>query len=495
MQLLFELIVIGIVLALTAVLAAYETAISAVTHARLVALERANVRGAAAAVAMKSRIERSLAVVQLGMTLLSAIAGACGGASVEESFAPLLEKNLGLSAGASHTLALVAVVIPLAALTVVFAELAPKVLAIRHRERVACILSPAMRYIADVLAPVANLLEGVVRRVLALASRLAGRRGAPNPETTSLHELTAAAALARTAKLIGAREERIVSSAALLSSRTLGEIELPAADISMLSIEASLESALVQAHLDMHTRFPVARDTRDPQTIEGYISFKDLVAQLKMAEQSTGLRAIVRPIRRIARSTTIAKSLDILVKERSHIALVVGDDERVSGLVTLEDIIEELVGDIEDEYDRLPSFLTQAGDGWIVGGGLPLATLMKQLELPVPDVRAKTASFGTESTIGAPTAASVSGSASSSVSGSTSGSASATATATASRVGTPTASAIAAATTTPASVADWVQQRLGHAPTGGESINADGILLLVRKLRRKRLAEAFVRRR
>jgi magnesium and cobalt exporter, CNNM family len=491
MQLLLELIVIGIVLALTAVLAAYETAISAVTHARLVALERANVRGAAAAVAMKSRIERSLAVVQLGMTFLSAIAGACGGASVEESFAPILEQRFGLSAGASHTLALVAVVIPLAALTVVFAELAPKVLAIRHRERVACLLSPAMRYLAEVLAPVATLLEGAVRRVLALASRLSGRRGAPNPETTSLHELTAAAALARTAKLIGAREERIVSSAALLSSRTLGEIELPAADISMLSIDASLESALVQAHLDMHTRFPVARDPKDPQTIEGYISFKDLVAQLKMAEQSTGLRAIVRPIRRISRSTTIAKSLDILVKERSHIALVVGDDERVSGLVTLEDIIEELVGDIEDEYDRLPSFLTAAGDGWIVGGGLPLATLMKQLGLPVPDVRAKTASFATDSTVGAPAAISASASAS----GTAGGSSSATATATASRVGTATASAIAAASMTPASVADWVQQRLGHAPTGGESITADGILLLVRKLRRKRLAEAFVRRR
>jgi putative hemolysin len=487
MQLLFELIVIGVVLALTAVLAAYETAISAVTHARLVALERANVRGAAAAVAMKSRIERSLAVVQLGMTFLSAIAGACGGASVEENLAPALERRLGLSAGASHTLALVAVVIPLAALTVVFAELAPKVLAIRHRERVACILSPSIRVLADVLAPVATLLEGVVRRVLALASRLSGRRGAPNPETTSLHELTAAAALARTAKLIGAREERIVSSAALLSSRTLDEIELPAADISMLSIDASLESALVQAHLDMHTRFPVARDVKDPQTIEGYVSFKDLIAQLKMAEQSSGLRAILRPIRRIERTTTIAKSLDTLVRERSHIALVVAESGRVTGLVTLEDIIEELVGDIEDEYDRLPSFLTPAGDGWIVGGGLPLATLMKQLELPVPDVRAKTASFAAESTAGASAAASASAAATDSRS--------ASATATASRTGTATASAILTASQNPASIADWVQLRLGHPPTGGESISADGILLLVRKLRRKRLQEAFVRRR
>jgi putative hemolysin len=451
MQLLFELIVIGVVLALTAVLAAYETALSAVSHTRLLALEKTNVRGAAAAVLMKSSMERSLAVVQLGMTLLSAIAGACGGASVEESFAPLLEQRFGFSPGAAHTLALVAVVIPLAAFTVVFAELAPKVLAIRHRERVACILSPTMRGLAEVLAPVATLLEAVVKRVLALASKLSGGRVAAVPEATTLHELTAAAALARTAKLIGAREERIVSSAALLSSRSLGEIELPATDISMLPIDATLEAALVHAHLDMHTRFPVARDTADPQTIEGYVSFKDLVALLKMAEAGTGMRAIMRPIRKIARTTTIAKALDTLVHERSHIALVVGDDARVTGLITLEDIIEELVGDIEDEYDRLPSFCTPTGDGWIVGGGLSLETLMRRLELPMP----------AQATVNA---------------------------------NAPPAPA-ATATQPPLSIADWAHQRLAHAPTGGETINADGITLFVRKLRRKRVAEAFVRRR
>jgi len=457
MQLLFELIVIGVVLALTAVLAAYETALSAVTHTRLVALEKANVLSAAATVAMKTNIKRNLAVVQLGMTFLSAIAGACGGASVEESFAPVLERRLHFSPGASHTLALVAVVIPLAAITVVFAELAPKVLAIRHRERVACVLSPAMRELARVLAPVATLLEAVVKRVLALASKLTGGRVASQKETTSLHELTAAAALARTAKLIGAREERIVSSAALLSSRSLGEIELPAGDISMLSIDATLESALIHAHLDMHTRFPVARDPADPQTIEGYVSFKDLVALLKMSEHGAEMRAIMRPIRKLARDVTIAKALDTLVHERSHIALVVRADGRITGLVTLEDIIEELVGDIEDEYDRLPSFITPTGDGFIVGGGLTLESMMRRLELPVPELKPA----GTTS----------------------------------SATATPAAPAAATATQAPTSVADWVHQRLARAPAGGESITADGIQLLVRKLRRKRVAEAFVRRR
>jgi len=432
MPLLPEFLAIAVVLALTAILAAYETAISSVTLARLVALEKANAAGAAAAVAMKNGIERTLAVVQLGMTFCNAIAGAFGGATVEETLAPFLMDRLGFSPATAHTLALAAVVIPLGVVTVVFAELAPKVLAIRHKEGVACALSPAMKGLATLLAPVATLLEAVVKRVLRIASR-ARRRGEPvSAETNSLHELTAAAALARTANLIGAREERIVASAALLSSRDLGEIELPAVDISLLPIDATLETALVRSHLDMHTRFPVARVESDPQTIEGYVTFKDLVAMLKMAEGAVGLRAIMRPIKRIARSTTIAKALDTLVRERSHIALVVSDDDRVTGLVTLEDIIEELVGDIEDEFDRLPAHCTPTGDGFIVGGGITLETLHKRLDLPPPPHNA--------------------------------------------------------------TLADWAHQRLEKAPTGGESIAGDGMQALVRKLRRKKVAEAFVRR-
>jgi putative hemolysin len=432
MPLLAEFLAIAIVLALTAVLAAYETAISAVTLARLVALEKANVHGATAAVAMKRAIERTLAVVQLGMTFSNAIAGAFGGATVEESFAPWLVRELRFSPAAAHSVALAAVVIPLGVLTVVFAELAPKVLAIRHKEGVACALSPAMRELARLLAPFATLLESVVKGVLRIASRARGKRGAAAVEATMLHELTAVAALARTANLIGAREERIVASAAQLSSRSLDEIELPAADISLLPSDATLETALVRAHLDMHTRFPVARVESDPQTIEGYVTFKDLVAMLKMADGTSGLRAITRPIKRIARTTTIAKALDTLVRERSHIALVVSDDDRVTGLVTLEDIIEELVGDIEDEFDRLPSHCTPAGDGFIVGGGITLEALHRRLDLPPPHANA--------------------------------------------------------------TLADWAQQQLAKAPTGGEAIAADGMQVLVRKLRRKRVAEAFVRR-
>jgi putative hemolysin len=436
-----DLLVVAVLLGFNALFAAYEMALSAVSMSRLHSLQKLGMRGAAAAVRMKQQIERSLAVVQLGITLMGAITGAYGGAEVGQQLAPALESRFGLSPRAAGALALAAAVVPLAILTIVFAELAPKVLAIRHKERVACTLSPGMALFARIAAPAVTLLEGSVQALLALLTRLRGKRGPEVKDTSSLHELQAAAALARTSKLIGAREERIVTAAAQLSSRQLREIALPAADISLIPSTLTLEEALVRAHLDMHTRFPVARDVSDPQTIEGYITFKDLVALLKMGDGTTGLRAITRPLQRIAGSRSIAMALDEMVHGRTHIALVVDEPGRVTGLVTLEDILEELVGDIEDEWDRLPNHFVPTGEGAIVGGGVAVDLVRRK--------------FGVESGAAEP---------------------------------------VAAAVDRPLQLADWLQRELGRSPNGGETIELAGLQLLVRKLRRKRLAEAFVRK-
>jgi CBS domain containing-hemolysin-like protein len=159
--------------------------------------------------------------------------------------------------------------------------------------------------------------------------------------------------------------------------------------------------------------------------------------------------------------------------------------------VTLEDIIEELVGDIEDEYDRLPSFMTPTGDGFIVGGGIPLASVMHKFELPMPDLKAAAAS----GVVGAPANRPASRTPTATAQAIATGPTVVTAPP---LVKTPVVASSPPAAPSPASsvtIADWAHERLGHAPTGGESINADGIQLLIRKLRRKRVAEAFVRRR
>jgi putative hemolysin len=125
----------------------------------------------------------------------------------------------------------------------------------------------------------------------------------------------------------------------------------------------------------MHTRFPVAERPGDPQSIVGYVTFKDLVALMRLSPYEASLRAVVRPLPSITAELKLATCLERLIREHTHIALVRDAADNVVGLITLEDILEELVGDIQDEYDRLPTHVTPAGKAWVAGGGISLPRL------------------------------------------------------------------------------------------------------------------------
>lgn len=373
-----ELLIIAALVLFNGVFTGYEMALAAVTVARLQVLVRENRAGAKAALYMKQNMEASLAGVQVAITLLGASAAAIGGAGAAEGIQPLLRDRLGLSPTVAWTLAIGLVVIPLTVFTIMFGELAPKVFSLRNKEWVSLRLSPLMRWFCFSVWPAVWLLEGAVVLLMTWSERLWRPRvshGAKS-EATELLELRAHAAHARASRLIGAREEGIILGAARFSSRTVREIMLPAEFISMLDVNAPLSESLVTAHLDMHTRFPVAERVGDPESILGYVNFKDLVALIRLSRpQEPSLRAILRPLPSLRADLMLAACLECLIREHTHIALVRESAGRIVGLVTLEDILEELVGEIQDEYDRLPVHAVPSGWGWVVGGGTSLERL------------------------------------------------------------------------------------------------------------------------
>jgi putative hemolysin len=232
-----------------------------------------------------------------------------------------------------------------------------------------------MAWLAMAVRPGVWILSASVRVIMHWGERFRPHAPSGKSESAELQELRALAALARASQLIGAREEGIIVSAARLSSRPVREGMLRAEHISMLDANSSLAEALIAGHLDLHTRFPVTEHAGDPQSIVGYANFKDIVACMRLAGHNPGLRSVVRPIPSIRDDIPLSACLEEIIREHTHIALVRDAQGRVVGMITLEDVMEELLGDIQDEYDRMPLHIKASGAAWVVGGGVSLARL------------------------------------------------------------------------------------------------------------------------
>lgn len=375
------LLVILAMLLANALFAAYELALASVRVNRLKALAEQRRRGAATALKMKNRMEGSLAVVQLGITLVGAIAAAAGGASAEEDLGPWLAARLAVPEYWADLLALAMIVIPLAGITIIAGELIPKVLAIKNAEFVCTLLSPAMWVFNLLVYPAVWLLEGVTKAFVVLVERaFPSQQG--DDHQTGLHELRAQVNVLRASQAIGMQEERIILQASRLSSMKVGDIMMPEDDIVMVLADAPLSENLVIAHMDLHTRFPVTARRGDPQAIIGYVTFKDMVLLAKTHPGNPILREIVRPLISLAADLRLSEALRRMTAEHQHLALVRSDGGRVAGMITQEDIFEELVGDIQDEFDRLPKHISPAGQQLVVGGGVTLAHLRTTLQRP-----------------------------------------------------------------------------------------------------------------
>jgi putative hemolysin len=428
----YELVVIVLMLALNAVFAAYEMGLASISRARIAVLVNDRRKGAAEAAFMKDNMEASLAVIQLGITLFAAIAAAAGGAGAQAAIAPYLAQAWHISMTLARVIAVAFVIIPLTLAIIIFAELVPKIFALNNKEWIVLKLSPVMKILAQITDPFVSIIEVVVKKVVTAASKL--RPQTSGAQTPWIHELRAAVSLARTSKLMGEREEKIVLAAANLSTHLVRDIMIPAHDISMIYMGSSLAQALVTAHLDMHTRFPVCTLDGDPQSIQKYVNFKDIVSALRVNPSDPTLKGISRPITKVKEDLPLSSLLEMMIQERTHIVIVVSGDDTVLGMVTLEDIIEELVGEIEDEFDRLPNYVYSCSTGWIMGGGVPMTIVA--------------------STAGLDWSARFTG-----------------------RVPT---------------LAEWCMQILGKPLAGGETIESDNLRVIPRKFRRKKVLEATV---
>ena len=339
----------------------------AVVSSRRVRLEQQAEKGdrrARAALTLSREPNEFLSTVQIGITLIGILSGAVGGATVSRRLDVLLER-LPLLAPYSEWLSFALVVAVITFLSVVVGELVPKRLALANPERLACAMAPSMRWLSRVSGPVVHLLSHSTEALV----KLLGVSSSSEPDITE-DEIKAMIRQGADSGVFEEVEHDMVQRVLRLGDRTIKTLMTPRTDICWLDLEESLETSLQEILESTHSRFPVGRGSLDDCL--GVVRVRNLLSA-KITGQSINLEELLQPPLFIAESTRALSVLEHFKRSGIHIALVTDEFGGVEGLVTLNDLMEGIVGDLPsvDDEDG-PLVVTREDGSLLVDGGLDL---------------------------------------------------------------------------------------------------------------------------
>jgi len=373
-----ELAIIVALVVANGAFAGAEIAVLSVRHARLRAIAQAGGPAAAALVWLRAHPERFLATVQIAITVIGATAAAFGGATLAARIAPRLGR-LGLSPALADEIAMVAVVALVSALSIVLGELVPKSLALRASERYALRMSRALRLIASAARPLVWLLTAASNVVL----RPFGDRTTFSEARVSLEELRHLVDEATQSGAIDAGSGDIASRALGFGQLRVGSVMVPRPRIVALDRDAGAVEVARTLVDSGRSRMPVYAGRVDE--VVGYVTARDLHAAL-MAGQLRRAADVVRPTLFVPPTSKAIDVLRELQRRQMHLAIVVDEHGGMAGMITVNDLVEELVGEVLAEHDRpARRVVWESDDTALVDGATPVRDLNRQLRLELPE--------------------------------------------------------------------------------------------------------------
>ncbi|MGZ4460577.1 MAG: hemolysin family protein [Nocardioidaceae bacterium] len=283
---------------------------------------------------------RFLAAVQVGVTLAGFMSAAFGGAELSGKLKPKLV-DIGVPPGAAGPLALVLVTVAISYLALVLGELAPKRLGLQRAEAFALALGPMIDRISKVFRPVIWLLSVSTNLIV----RMLGGDPKAQREQMSDEELRE---LVNAHETLGEEERRIVEDVFEAGDRQIREVMIPRTEVDFLDASTPVYKAAREALSKPHSRYPVIRDSADD--VIGFVHVRDLLDP-DMATRSVRVGELARQTLMLPWTRQILAALADMRREGTHLAIVADEYGGTGGIVTMEDLVEELIGDIRDEYD------------------------------------------------------------------------------------------------------------------------------------------------
>lgn len=350
--------VIGIGLALSFLCSILEAVLLSITHSYVALLQERGERTGALLARMRQNIDEPIAAILTLNTIAHTVSAAVGGA-------------LALQVFGDAWIALFSALLTLAIL--VFSEILPKTIGATYWKRLAPPAAYVLRVMIVVLKPV--LVP------LAWFNRLISPRGAKGP-TVSRAEIEILAEIGRREGTLEEEEWQVVTNVMNLSEVRVDEVMTPRTRVVGLDVDEGVEGALRLFTEHGHRRFPVYEETIDE--VIGIITASDILRARH--EQNDELRSILRPARFVPESKPVEDLIRELRRDQVSMAIVIDEYGGTAGIVTLEDLIEEIIGDIRDEHDPDFEGIRREPDGsWKISGGTSIYEVNERLDLELPE--------------------------------------------------------------------------------------------------------------
>ncbi|MBD2871174.1 hemolysin family protein [Paenibacillus arenilitoris] len=339
-----KLLVFALLLGFTAFFVATEFAIIRMRSSRVNQMVAEKVKNAKAVERVTTNLDGYLSACQLGITITALGLGWLGEPTIEQLLHPLFDR-LGIEGDLSTLLSFVISFVIVTYMHVVLGELFPKSLAIIMSERISQLTAPIIIVFYKVMYPFIWLLNGSANGLV----RLFGFKPAHEHEAHSEEEIRIILSESYESGKINMSEYGYVSRIFEFDERLAREIMVPRTDMICLDIERSREENVETIKREQYTRFPVAKGSKD--NIIGILNTKQFFLHYD-SDRELDLRSLLQPVMSVPEVTPIKKLLKRMQQERVHIALLLDEYGGTAGLITIEDIIEEIVGEIRDEFDE-----------------------------------------------------------------------------------------------------------------------------------------------
>ncbi len=315
---------------------------------------------------------RFLAAVQIGVTVAGVFSAAYGASTLAPDFVPVLE-GAGLSPGLAQTASLIGFTLVIAYLSLVLGELVPKRFALQRSQSVALLVGPSLDRFATAMRPVVWLLSVSTNAVVRL---LGGDPAATSDEMTEeeLRDIVVAH------QGLSDDERRILGDVFDAADRPLSEVMRPRGEVTFMTGDTTVGQALQTVRTRPYSRYPVTGEDFDD--VIGLLHVRDLLD----ADPATAVADLARSVLHLPSTAHLLPTLSQMRREGRHLAVVVDEYGGTDGIVTLEDLVEELVGDIRDEYDAVEPPVVPSTDGTItVDAGITIENFAQQTGVELQD--------------------------------------------------------------------------------------------------------------